>query len=223
MITVRVSTLEAFRLACTTEYVSIQEVQDSILRGQVGGPQSKPMAAGTAWHRALELQYPDDSVLVGKAVLPWCRYGDFWFREEDIHAAARHRGPGLTEVKASRQFDAYGTPVLVTGTADFLFGNLIRDGKTKLSGVECGHYDHSLQWRLYCLIFGGKKFIYDLYDFKEDDGFCTLKEIFSVPYYPYAEMRDDCRRWIARFCDFVHTRKLAPYLDPDLRGAHAVV
>ncbi len=225
MLTVRASTIEAYRRVCETDYGSEANLIASLMRGQPdGGETTRSMEVGLAWHRAIGMENPDD--VAGYDDDHWERFSEFWFRGADVRRAVEETGPGQHEVRSSRIMDVFGTPVCLTAKCDHIIGSDVTDHKTRIGTVDASSYDASLQHRCYLWVFQATSFRYLLYSFKEgkgEDGFFTLKEIVPVRHFPYERMEDDLRLWMSRFLEWAHVRRLSAYLDPDLRPKGAAV
>ena len=193
----RVSTLEAYRRLLQTEYGDEAELAERMRRGQWtdDGQQKWQMLAGTAWHRALAGEAPDAALMEQKPAV--YRYGGYWFAEDDIEAGRSHVGAGVKEVTGSIQLAG----AEIEGTCDTINGLVIQDAKTKFSYPSAKDYESSLQWRLYLLIFGAKRFQYNLFCFRDPDssGFCALTNVIQFCFWAYPQMQADCERWVREF------------------------
>lgn len=224
MIKLRVSSLEAYRRIQQTRYGDEEELVESIQRGQweetVGSWQAE---AGTAWHTAisdvnLDLhdwiactdrereELVDDRWLAVKV-------GNFAFSANAIRLARQKLGTGIQEFTGRKAFAVGRHEVQVQGKCDLLAGHFLRDVKAKFSSPDSAHYEKSLQWRFYLAIFGGEKFTFDLFHFREPKaGFCFLKEHVSFSFWRYPGLEDDCRGWIVRFLEWAESRRLMGHL-----------
>jgi hypothetical protein len=207
---IRQSWLERFRLSLTTEYVDEAEVADNI-RGIE--KLNWKMEAGTCWHDMLADQ--SSPVLRYGRVSEKAPQAKYHFAGEAVLGAKQIQGQGLFEVYGERILKLpSGEEVMLTGHADHLWGNAIRDNKTKFGDVSIADYESSLQWRVYLWIFNAHVFTYDLWDFKppEEDGFCKLDRVVSCTFYPYLGMEEHIRGWVVRFMEWASDRNLLPYL-----------
>lgn len=218
MIRIRTSTLEQFRKVCQTDFQPESELAERIVKGQWSDDRDVPwyMHAGTAWHRALALELPDNCLPDHTQV----RYGDYWFTPEDINEGIATFGPGLREVTGWRTWDVGGLKVQVEGAADHLYGLVVQDAKAKFSDVDPSDYEQSLQWRMYCLIHHARVFRYVLFNFKDPDkaGFLRLKDTYWFSTWAYPDMEADVLVWLHRFMDWARTRGLIHYLINDRRA-----
>lgn len=204
MLRIRVSTIDSFRLACETEWKDAGELCDYIRAGQTSEP-SWQMAAGTAWHAALEGQTAENVTPERVA------YGGYWFDRTAVRRAQEHRGAGVMEMTN------YGTMcgVQIKGTCDHARGLELRDAKTKFSTPDVTFYESALQWRFYLWLFACERFTYDLFHMKDPDaaGYCELRSIQSVTFYRYPTMIDDLTAWVRRFLDWAGPLDLLKYLE----------
>lgn len=210
MITVRTTTLESFRRLVSTEFGDEAE-----LIAAVSGKPFEPnwmMRAGSEFHDLLANQSANV-----------VRYGrdhegeskrEYRFDGEAVLASRRHVGEGLHEVFGSQRFEVRGEPVVVTGHVDWIRGLLVQDHKCKFSSPDPRDYEQSLQWRLYLAIFGADVFRYNLFHFADPspEGYCHLKETVSFRFWRYPNLEADCREWLARFVDWLDSRRLTQCL-----------
>ena len=213
MMYLRTSSLEAFRRIYQTPYGNEQALIETIKRGQwTEGPSSWQMQAGTAWHTALETAGTFEAGTYVWVNVPGTQ-DRYHFEVMDVIAARQHRGPGTTEVNASREFKTNAGPVLLSGKADLIQGLYIRDAKTCFSVPAAKHYERSLQWRAYLLLHEAKKFTYDLFDFaKPKFGFCKLKDIWSVDFWTYPGIEEDVGFWVNSFAEWSERKQLHNFL-----------
>lgn len=211
MIRISTTTLETYRRLIQTEYQTEEELVAQI-KGKPWEP-SWQANVGKAFHKVLEL--PEATISFPSHDQSWHEWGGYKFLPSAVAEAQAVIGPGLREVKATRTWHLWGNDVTVVGQADHLEGLGLSDVKCKFSSPDSKDYDSSLQWRFYLMIFGGLSFRYVFCHFKEptDDGFCQLKDVTSVKYFPYAELEADCVHWLSEFLVFCFTRQLLPFLD----------
>lgn len=191
---IRVSTLESFRLVCASDYFQADELMAYIRAGQTSEPNAR-MAAGTAWHNALE----------GKR---WEKYN---FDPSSIDWAQDYTGPGLLEQEARKTM----LGVTVKGTCDHLRGLCLQDHKAKFDTPSPSPYESSLQWRFYLWLFDCQKFTYNLWHFSGDPAETTelkLRDVLSFSFWRYAALEKDCESWLRRFLDWADAKGLMGYL-----------
>lgn len=193
MITVRATTLESFRLFMDpdVDFISADEM-DARLRGDVrdAGPKA---ALGSAFHEAVAGTY------VG-AVL---------FDPASVEKARRGLGGVPSEVYGSVVVDVGGTPVLLTGHADYLIGLDLLDLKTSEKPIPPDRHADSMQWRCYCVIFGAKRVTYRHVQLDEDDdGVIYAKSVDDVVMYPYPDVLADVTRCLRALLDYAQMRGL---------------
>lgn len=210
-IRISVTTLELYRRLMQTEWVDESEVIATI-KGKPWAP-SWQMNVGSAFHKVLEM--PGATLSFPGPDQSWHEWGGYKFLPSTVSAVQAFIGNGIRECKATRTWHLWGNDVTVVGQADHVEGLGLSDIKCKFSAPDSKDYDASLQWRFYLQIFGGLSFRYVFCHFKEptDDGFCQLKEVTTVKYFPYAELEADCVHWLSEFLVFCFTQQLLPYLD----------
>ncbi|MGD9713784.1 MAG: hypothetical protein AB7V46_17240 [Thermomicrobiales bacterium] len=220
MIRLRVSTLEHFRKVVCTEYESEADLVERIRRGQWAPDAADTpwyMLAGTAWHRALACEPPDDAVESTEEVM--ARYGDYLFSPDDIYAGIAEFGMGSREITWHRDWVVDGITVRLEGTADHVVGRVVSDAKTKFSDVDPSDYEESLQWRAYLLIHDADVFRYVLFSFKDPaaDGFLKLRKdgIYTFNMWRYPDLERDVLEWLNRFVGWAIVRGLLPNLSSD--------
>lgn len=197
--TIRVSTLEAFRRVCEDAYGKTEdELQEYIRNGQddQGGWQAD---AGTEWHHLLAGGSPGSR---------------FTFDPATVREAKDITGPGLKEVQVSRR--VAGWPVM--GHLDHWYGLTVTDHKLTFNPPDPEQYEPSLQWRFYLLLSDAKTFRYLIWHFSDklvdaEGGMCHLKENYGFQFHAYEGLEQDCNRWVQRFIDWADRHRLTPYLD----------
>lgn len=219
----RASTLEEFRRLCegiTTG--TVEEFVQDLMNGQ-NGPGNAVMNAGTSWHEALsctdeqlrERIQPRRMLLAREeveVVRPMAGADfPFVFPLEDIHLARQIMGPGRREVPGFLPI----ANQTICCTADHIYGDIISDAKTKFSTMSAADYEQSLQWRIYLLAHGCRKFRYCLFRMTDPtDAFaCRMTDWLEFSFFSYEQMQADVEHWVRRFSDWISTRKLQPYVD----------
>jgi hypothetical protein len=86
------------------------------------------------------------------------------------------------EYKVRRQYRTKYGDISVTGVADQLLGLDVVEIKTKYSPISYDSYADSMQWRVYCELFGAKFVTYKVYEFAdvEADDFKNYQEFTFV-------------------------------------------
>lgn len=166
--------------------------------------------AGSAWHTCLEKQR-----YWNQNALPMIEQDGSSFLPDAVKAGCDAVGPGVWEVKATILFASSDFEATVVCKGDHLNGLVITDNKSKWGNqIDLSAYDNSLQWRLYLLAFRCQLFRYIAYAFRKPDknGYCHLKEIRTVKYYPYPGMEKDVMPWVRKFIDWVRSKGLESYL-----------
>lgn len=181
---IRVSTIDTFRLVCTTDWKPESELIHYIRAGQMSEPNWR-MSAGTAWHALLE----------GRPT------NKHWtFRPGDVEAAKSWIGHGLQEVTGYREIAG----VTIKGTCDWWRGLILQDHKLKFSTPDAKDYEPSLQWRFYLAIFEAEVLRYNLFRAVEPDnpeagGQVDVLDCVSFNVWRYVGMEDELAFWVDRF------------------------
>lgn len=203
------TTLESFRRLVQTDYGDQSDLIASIM-GKPFEP-SWQMNAESAWQAVLER--PAEHRQFDETDTAYYRSGDYTFDGGAVGAALKHIGPGLCEVKATREFDVFGCPVTVVAQVDHVRGLFLQENKAKFSPADPKDYEPSLQWRFYLAVHGAACLRYNLFSFADPrQGYCQLRDVVSFRFWPYAELELECRQWLLQFLDFAHQHRLTPYL-----------
>ncbi|HKY51652.1 MAG TPA: hypothetical protein VJP45_10380 [Candidatus Limnocylindria bacterium] len=201
MITVRASTLDSFGLYMDPDvnFISTEEMDARIARGAAdGGSTSEAAALGTAFHEAVAGTY----------------VGAILFDPATITKARRGLGGVPSEVYGSTIVDVDGTPVRLTGHADYLLGLKLLDFKTSRKPIPPDRHADSLQWRAYCVIFGAECVTYRHVQLDDDDdGVVYAKSIDDVVMYPYPKLRDDVVQALRALLEYARTRGILESMD----------
>ena len=114
--------------------------------------------------------------------------------------------------------------ITVTGQADLVNGQEIRDIKTKYSPVSDGDYTDSCQWRLYLQLFQMDVFHFDIFVFEGYDkgrngydvrGLKLTRHTPPITCYRYHGMEADNERLAREFMEWARKRELTKYLTKD--------
>ena len=170
-------------------------------------PRPKFLDAGNAFHKILER--------CGTGEITRARVDGFEFRF-DVDASIAL--PEVRELKGELQVMTSVGPVTVVGKVDSI-DHAIHDLKLS-SWFNPERYLNSYQWRCYLLMFGGWKFVYDVFVYDEKDIIdekgprrglnkavlgteYVIKEYHELPVYAYPEMERDVLRTVDQFAKFV--------------------
>ena len=180
----RVSEAELFRQWREDEDMDVEGLLER-LRGDV--PPSPAMAAGTAFHRALEL--------AGPCVAPTLEADGYTFRFDcDVTIAL----PEIRELRASRDYGG----IVITGQVDALHGLRVEDHKTTGS-FDADRYLGGYQWRYYLDIFGARVFRWSVFEIAEDEPkVYRVRAFHQLEQHAYPAMHQDCRRLALDLRDF---------------------
>ena len=198
---VSVTDVEQFRLIQQTDWASEAEL---VAKFQ-GKPfeQTWKQKAGCAWEDVLRCpdKYRKGTQHADGTVLEWYACDGHAFSVADVQAGLDVVGPqGVHQVKAERELTVDGEPVVIVGKADHLLGTRIDDWKLTFGQIDAQFYELALQWRFYLWLFGASAFRYCVFRFDEPkDAHVALREIYSVQFFPYADLEADCTSWLADF------------------------
>lgn len=178
----RVSNIEAFRRWREDED---QTVADLIRFITVDEP-TPAMAAGTAFHAAMEVAEPGEHERL--------QSGDYTF----LFVGGQVDLPAIRELRA---FGMFG-PLRVTGQCDALQGRTVIDHKTT-SRFDAERYLSGYQWRYYLELFGADVFQWNVFEIREvGDKVFTVQPPQVLRAYRYPGMREDCDRLAGEFYEF---------------------
>ena len=144
-------------------------------------PPNAMMEKGTAFHEMLQTE--DPSVFEGTF-------------SSDCITEARSKmdyRSKVFEYKVRRQYRTKFGDISVTGVADQLLGLDVVEIKTKYSPISYDAYADSMQWRVYCELFGAKFVTYKVFEFAdvEADNFKNYQQFtFIRPAYNDAKVFD---------------------------------
>lgn len=190
MSTFRVSEVESFRYWKADEEADLDDMRARLL-GEF--PASAAMAAGTAFHKALEHAHAGDV-----EVLEADGY-QFGF---DVDTALVL--PTVREIRASKTWMVDGKPMTISGQLDGITGKRIEDHKTT-ARYDPERYLTGYQWRLYLSIFQADQFRWNIFEIKEDghplDWLVTSHH--QLDQYRYPALEADCTALVADFARFV--------------------
>ena len=178
----RVSNLESFRRWREDEDRSVDDFIASL-----SAPPTPAIAAGTAFHKALELAKPGDHD---------CLYADgYTFQMPDCTLV-------LPEIRELRGFANYGA-LQVTGCVDILVGKRIEDHKTT-ARFDAERYIEGYQWRFYLDLFGADVFRWNVFEIREIKPLVfEVADPQILEQHRYPGLHRDCERLAAEFYDLM--------------------
>lgn len=186
----RVSNVEAFRQWEADEGSDVDALVTRILGME---PPSQRMEAGTAFHKALEMSTPGQSLDILEA------NGYRFTIKGDLEVAV----PVVRELRAGTAYIVDGKPIVISGQVDGIEGRRIDDHKTT-GRFDPERYLDGYQWRLYLDIFGADAFRWNVFEIGETDDPMHW-EVFgqhTLSQYRYPELQADCQRLVERFARF---------------------
>ncbi len=210
--TIRVTQLEKFRRwrDGVSPFDSEQGVIDTLSGAFTGNEYTW---IGTAFHKIVE---QGESAWDNGIVHTQGGYVYLNETQKDMAILYRETMPeAFHETRLSKQYPTNHGTVTVTGCADIIHGNVIRDIKTKYSAPVQQEYTDSCQWRFYLDIFDADRFAFDLFWFKNynrdmgmDVSKLELKQLDPIPCLRYANMERDLRILLDDFMDWIDYRNL---------------
>ena len=213
---IRVTQLEKFRrFICEVSEFETEESLMETLTGKFEG--NEYTRIGTAFHLIIEQgNYCCDesmnNVYIGENLIK--------FNKSHINIALNYKDSikgCFHEIWTNKTYNINGTELNISGCADVILGNQIRDIKTKYSYLKnIADYTDSIQWKLYCDIFELPEFYFDVFEFKgydkEKHGYdvsaLTLVKHEPIHCIEYSSMQKDIQYLLAEFIEFVRFRKI---------------
>lgn len=177
MIKISATQLESYRRLLDGT-LSPEQFERQLLRLD---PPNLMMEKGTAFHEMLQTE--DPSVFEGMF-------------SSDCIAKARSKmdyRSKVFEYKVRRVYRTKFGDISVTGVADQLLGLDVVEIKTKYSPISYDAYADSMQWRVYCELFGAKFVTYKVFEFAdvEADDFKNYQQFtFARPAFNDAKVFD---------------------------------
>lgn len=207
MLTVRASVLDSFRLYMDpdVDYIDTDEMEIRLRQDQDDG-EAPSFAAelGKAFNAAINGTYE----------------GPIAFDVASIVEAGVGTEHAQPEVAGSVVLDVDGTPVRVTGHADWLLGLDMLELKTSEKPIAPDKYVDSMQWRAYVLIFGVERIVYRQVQLEasKHDGSYFVRHIEDVVVgYAYPKLRDDVVACLRSLLSFARVRGCLDAMDvPDI-------
>lgn len=153
MIKISATQLESYR-RLMDGLLSVEQFERQLLRLD---PPNLMMEKGTAFHSMM--QTADPSVYEGV------------FSKECISKARTKMDyrSKIFEYKIRRMYSTQYGNISLTGMADQLIGLDVVELKTKYSPISYDAYADSMQWRVYCEIFGAKFVHYKVFEFADTE------------------------------------------------------
>lgn len=184
-----VTELESYRRYRDIEEVSLDDLLRQLRRQSAP---SRPMLAGSAFHKVLEN--------ADLSTLEVVEQDGFKFR---FALDCEITLPVVRELKGEMVLPSPVGPVTLVGIVDGL-DQAIRDYKLS-ARFDAERYADSYQWRCYLEMFKGHKFTYDVFVGKDggEDGEWLVYDYHQLPLYRYPGMSKDVQREINEFAVFV--------------------
>lgn len=170
-----VTELDAYRRFRALEEMSFEEMLQILLKQRAP---TRAMEAGRAFHAVLEDAQPCDLTVIER--------DGFKFRFNlDCEIAL----PRVRELKGEIVLPTSVGPVTLVGIVDGIDSG-IHD--YKLTGrFDAERYFDSYQWRCYLHMFGGSKFVYDVFEGKDEGDEWVIFNYHPLSMYAYPGMAED--------------------------------
>jgi hypothetical protein len=133
--------------------ITMQQFVDNYL---YRNPPNVKMKAGTNFHCEIQgLPYEPDSRVV--------------FDDNDMEEARLkvNKASNIFEYKIRKIYQTPSGPVMLTGVADQLLGNMVCEFKTTYSSFSYDNYAESVQWKAYCDLFDVELVKYQVWQLTE--------------------------------------------------------
>lgn len=242
---ISVSSLEKFRRYMTeaSDWDTEEDLIASIKGEFDGNPKTR---CGTGYHKIIEGEYTitgeyDKNNIQREMILVTCddekdrlngrKPFQYIFTDEQAKSAIafRNNHPLLIyEVAGSKTYKTSRGDIQISLRADGLEGRILYDFKTKYSTYNVMDYTDSIQWKIYCDVFGLDQFIYDIFrvtkvsgenafvenpgePFRTTGSFAPVEEISC---FVYEGMMAEIQRTLDDFMDYIHMRRFYEYLKP---------
>lgn len=217
MIRVSASLLSNY-LAMLEDRISFETFRKNIVDPE---PPSLKMRAGTLFHHLLQLgedQDPRDTshdIRSGKQIVT--DLDILSFNQDDLQEARKKidRRIEIFEYKIRYRYDFKDRPIYLTGVADQLLGNKVHEYKTTYGAFSYDNYADSIQWKMYCEIFGVEEVRYQVWQLTEpkEDG----SEMRVKSYHEFSMFESECSRkmlyeTINGAVDLIYKKGLDQYL-----------
>ncbi len=112
--------------------------------------------------------------------------------------------PDVRELKAEVVISTPSGPVTLVGKVDGLDGTTVHDQKLT-ERWDAERYLDSLQWRVYLVMFGAKRFVYDVFQGRYDGQRVTIYGYEAMPFFAYPGMRADVESAVAELAEIIST------------------
>jgi len=215
MIQIRVTMLEKFR-RFRDQVSESYDTEQSVIEALTGEFTGNDLTnIGTAFHyvveKGAEWIIPTPKTLFEKWQVIATEEQIFLFYNHAIDLL-----PFVPEVRLSKKFNSILGEITISGCADVLQGNVLRDTKCKFSPPKMIEYYDSFQWRIYLSIFGLNQFFYDVFEFTGHNG-RDVSEFKIIPHEPfecirYENMERDIEQLINDFCEWIKFRGLQKFI-----------
>lgn len=216
---IRVTQLEKFRrfICEVSEFETEESLIETLTEKFEGNEYTR---IGTAFHKIVECGCSCISLF--KESNPLVRIDAFnvIFNQSQIDTALAYKESikcCFHEIRTYKTYNINGIDLNISGCADVILGNQIRDIKTKYSYLKSiTDYTDSIQWKLYCDIFELPEFYFDFFEFKgydkEKHGYdvsgLTLVKHEPINCLEYSGMQNDINALLTEFVEFIKFRKI---------------
>lgn len=180
--------IDAFRRWRDTEDADLAPLLAQLRREL---PETEPMRAGKAFHRALELAQAGE--------VERLEADGYTF---DLAIDDAIDLPDIRELKATREYVINGVPVTLVGMVDALEGRRVDDHKFT-SRWDAERFLAGFQWRIYLEVFGADVFRWNVFEGRETSPrHYAVHALHRLTMQRYPGMAEDVERELAEFVDF---------------------
>lgn len=192
MMRLSVSDLETYRFWCANEDATLDDLLRKLRHEE---PPTPAMEAGRAFAKLMET-FPDGEHSV-------CEVDGWKFDFSQLDAELPR--PDLRELKAEVKFNTPHGPVTLVGKVDGLNGLEVRDQKLT-ERYDPEKYLDSLQWRAYLVMFGAKRFTYDVFSCRYKGRVVEVTGYEPFSFYAYPRIKEDVQRAVNALASIVAER-----------------
>lgn len=209
------TTLEAYRLYLTTEWMDFDRLAEQLRGKQETTPL---MVRGTSLHEILEMPPEQRSARFGITVSAADKnvgYPQSWTKRAYKHLGwawdadsvdAIQSDGGINEMKVTYDVETTHGIATLVAKADKVNGLHVIDYKTTANKFKAEKYLDSVQWRIYCLAFGANAFTYRVFELAGGNeptlDPIAVKETHDLPCTPYLGMATDVHDLTEDFVGF---------------------